>query len=296
MKILLFGGDGQVGWELRRSLSIMGELVAPLKGDRDLCGDLSDVEGLAAAIRQSKPDVIVNAAAYTAVDKAESEPDVANRINALAPGALAQFAEAAGAWLVHFSTDYVFDGSGSAPWKEGDATGPLNVYGASKLEGERLVARHCSRHLILRTSWVYSARGGNFARTMLRLAGDRERLTVIDDQFGAPTGADILADVTAHALRASMREPSQSGLYHVAAAGETTWNGYARFVIEQAALAGVPLKTVPMTVDPVPSSAFTTAARRPRNSRLDTGKLRSVFNLEMPHWQLGVSRMLTEII
>ncbi|MES2972774.1 MAG: dTDP-4-dehydrorhamnose reductase [Pseudomonadota bacterium] len=292
MKILLFGKNGQVGWELQRSLAVLGELVAVGREDAGLCGDLANLEGLAATVRQVQPQLIVNAAAYTAVDKAESEPELAALVNAQAPGLLAQAAHAAGAWLVHYSTDYVFDGSGERPWREADATAPLNVYGRTKLEGERLVAAHCPAHLILRTSWVHSPRGGNFARTMLRLAAERDSLSVVVDQFGAPTGADLLADVTAHAIKAAMAQPQKAGTYHAAAAGETSWHGYARFVVEQAREAGRPLKVHPDNIDAVPSSAFPSAARRPHNSRLDTGKLRSTFGLVLPHWTGGVARML----
>ncbi len=296
MKILLFGKNGQVGWELQRSLAVLGELVAVGREDAGLCGDLTNLEGLAATVRQVQPQLIVNAAAYTAVDKAESEPELAALVNAQAPGVLARAAHAAGAWLVHYSTDYVFDGSGERPWREADATAPLNVYGRTKLEGERLVAAHCPAHLILRTSWVHSPRGGNFARTMLRLAAERDSLSVVVDQFGAPTGADLLADVTAHAIKAAMAQPQKAGTYHAAAAGETSWHGYARFVVEQAREAGRPLKVQPDNIDAVPSSAFPSAARRPHNSRLDTGKLRSTFGLVLPHWQSGVERLLQEIL
>jgi dTDP-4-dehydrorhamnose reductase len=207
---------------------------------------------------------------------------------------MAAAAQACGAWMVHYSSDYVFDGSGSRPWQEGDAPAPLNVYGHTKLEGERLVVAACSKHLILRTSWVYGVRGGNFARTMLRLAAEREQLTVIDDQIGAPTGADLLADVTAHALRACARDASLSGVYHAAAAGETSWNGYARFVIGEAVKAGRLLKAGVDGIAPVPSSAYPTAARRPHNSRLATGKLEAAFGLSLPAWQQGVSRMISK--
>lgn len=296
MKILLFGKGGQVGWELQRSLAPLGELVALDFDSTELHADFSRPQALATTVAQVQPDVIVNAAAHTAVDKAESEPELARTLNATAPGVVAEAAQRIGALMVHYSTDYVFDGSGTRPWKEGDATGPLSVYGATKLEGERLVQQHCARHLILRTSWVYAARGGNFARTMLRLARERDQLTVIDDQFGAPTGAELLADVTAHAIRGTLREPAKAGLYHLVAGGETTWHGYARFVLEQARAAGVELRAGPDAVQPVPTSAFPTPARRPHNSRLDTGKLRQAFGLGLPHWQSGVARMLREIL
>ncbi|MDQ7998611.1 MAG: dTDP-4-dehydrorhamnose reductase [Bordetella sp.] len=296
MKVLLFGKGGQVGWELQRSLAPLGELVALDFDSTDLHADFSRPEQLADTVAAVRPDVIVNAAAHTAVDKAESEPDLARTLNATAPGVVAEAAQRVGALMVHYSTDYVFDGSGSRPWTENDPTGPLSVYGATKLEGEQAVQRHCARHLIFRTSWVYAARGGNFAKTMLRLAGEREKLTVIDDQYGAPTGAELLADVTAIAIRETLREPGKAGLYHLVAGGETTWHGYARFVLEQARASGVELKAGPDAIAPVPTSAFPTPARRPQNSRLDTTRLRDTFGLVLPPWQTGVARMLREIL
>jgi len=302
MKILLLGKNGQVGWELQRALSVLGEVVAlDRQGREGLCGDLADLAGLAQTVRQVRPQVIVNAAAHTAVDKAESEPELAHLLNAQAPCVLAHEAQQLGAWLVHYSTDYVFDGSGSQPWRETDTPAPLSVYGRTKLEGEQRIQASGCRHLIFRTSWVYAARGGNFARTMLRLAREREQLNVIDDQIGAPTGADLLADVTAHALRqvrpaVGHNYLAQSGVYHLAASGETSWHGYARFVLEAACQAGVALKVQPEGVQPIPSSAYPTPARRPHNSRLDTSKLRSTFGLVLPAWQQGMARMLAEII
>lgn len=297
MKILLFGKNGQVGWELQRSLAPLGELTALDRHSTDLCGDLTDLAGIATTVRSVRPDVIVNAAAYTAVDKAESDAATAHVVNAEAPGVLAEAASAVGAWLVHYSTDYVFDGRGSEPWQESDSTGPLGIYGQTKLEGEQRIAALCAKHLILRTSWVYGARGGNFAKTMLRLARERDRLTVIHDQFGAPTGADLLADVATHMVRDVWSGPSDrlAGIYHVAAAGETSWHGYARFVIGWASTAGLALKTSPDEVDPVPTTAFPTPAVRPHNSRLNTAKLQDSFGLHLPAWQQGVARMLTEI-
>ena len=296
MKLLLLGKGGQVGWELQRSLAPLGEVVALDHDSQEYAADFSEPDALAETVLRVRPDVIVNAAAHTAVDKAESEPEFARKLNATAPGVVARAADRIGALLVHYSTDYVFDGSGSAPWTEEAATGPLSVYGLTKLEGEQLVAQHCARHLILRTSWVYAARGGNFAKTMLRLAKERERLTVIDDQFGAPTGAELLADVTAHAIGDILRDPSKAGLYHAVAGGETSWHGYARFVLEQAQKAGVEIKAGPDAVDAVPTSAFPTPARRPHNSRLDTRKLRSTFGLTLPDWRNGVARMLQETL
>lgn len=296
MKLLLLGKGGQVGWELQRSLAPLGELVALDFDSTDFNADFGRPEQLAETVLKVRPDVIVNAAAHTAVDKAESESDFARKLNATSPGVVAEAAGRIGALMVHYSTDYVFDGSGSKPWQEDDATGPLSVYGQTKLEGEQLVAKHCSKHLIFRTSWVFAARGGNFAKTMLRLAKVRDKLTVIDDQYGAPTGAELLADVTAHAIRATLQDPSKAGLYHVVAGGETTWCGYARFVLEQARQAGVELKAGPEQVEAVPTSAFPTPATRPANSRLDTRKLQSTFGLVLPHWQQGVARMLRETL
>ena len=299
LKILLLGCNGQVGWELQRSLSVLGEVVAlgsaPATSTDGLCGDLGDLDGLGRTVRRVAPDIIVNAAAYTAVDRAETEPERAHAINALAPGVLALEAQRLGAWLVHYSTDYVFDGSGSTPWKEDDRCAPLSVYGSTKRAGELAVAA-CAKHLIFRTSWVYAARGGNFAKTMLRLAAERESLTVIDDQIGAPTSAELLADVTAHALRAAMARPELAGTYHCAADGQTSWRGYAQFVLTQARAMGVALKAGPEQVQATSTAQYPTPAQRPLNSRLDTEKLRSAFSLHLPLWQIGVQRMLQETL
>jgi dTDP-4-dehydrorhamnose reductase len=297
MKILLLGMNGQVGWELQRSLAPLGELVAlDFDSPGPLSADFTVPESLAATVHAVAPRIIVNAAAHTAVDKAESEPELARVINATAPGVLAREAAALGAWLVHYSTDYVFDGSGSAPWVEDSPTGPLSVYGRTKLESEQLIRASGCRHLILRTSWVYAARGSNFARTMLKLALERDKLRVVSDQVGTPTGAELLADVTAHALRTALQAPEVSGTFHAVAAGETSWHGYARHVIEFARAAGQPIKVEPDAIEPVPSSAFPTPARRPNNSRLNTSKLRGAFGLQLPPWQAGVDRMLRETL
>ncbi|KJS75173.1 MAG: dTDP-4-dehydrorhamnose reductase [Comamonadaceae bacterium BICA1-1] len=329
-RILLLGKNGQVGWELQRSLAPLGELIAldrhggpdpgslpahapfsahaayepraaapsgneELYGDH-LCGDLSDLAGLARTVQQLRPQIIVNAAAYTAVDKAESEPALAQRINAEAPALLAQLAHQSGAWLLHYSTDYVFNGSGHLSWREADPVGALNVYGHSKLAGEAAIVAAGCQHLIFRTSWVYAARGANFAKTMLRLAQQRERLSVVVDQHGAPTGAELIADVSAHALAQVLRGAAEPGTYHLAAAGETTWHGYASHVIERARHMQPALEWRVQAIDAVPSSAFPTPAQRPHNSRLDCSLLQSTFGLRLPPWQQGVERMLAEVL
>ncbi|WP_313731299.1 dTDP-4-dehydrorhamnose reductase [Pseudomonas sp.] len=299
MKILLLGKNGQVGWELQRALAPLGEVIAlDRQGTDDLCGDLADLAGLAATVRKVAPDVIVNAAAYTAVDKAESEQALAALINAEAPGILAREAAALGAWLIHYSTDYVFDGSGQARWQEDAATGPLSVYGRSKLEGEQAIAASGALAVVLRTSWVYAARGHNFAKTMLRLARERDALNVVADQFGAPTGAELIADVTAHILRQITCQQDArhlAGTYHLSAAGETSWHGFAQFVLAHASRQGVALKVSAEQVGAISTEAYPVPAPRPRNSRLASGKLESTFTLKMPPWQQGVQRMLDEI-
>jgi dTDP-4-dehydrorhamnose reductase len=296
MKILLLGCDGQVGWELQRSLQPLGDVLALDFQSRDFAADFSRPDTLAATFAAVKPDLIVNAAAHTAVDKAESEPALAQAINADSPGVLARCAAASGAWLVHYSTDYVFDGSGDQPRDEQAATGPLSVYGRTKLDGEAQIRASGCRHLILRTSWVYAARGGNFARTMLRLAASKTELNVIDDQVGAPTGADLLADLTALMARAAMAQPDLAGTYHAVAAGATSWHGYARLVIEAARARGVALTLPADALHPIPTSAYPTPAPRPLNSRLDARKLRERFGVHLPDWESGVRRLLAEIL
>jgi dTDP-4-dehydrorhamnose reductase len=295
MKILLFGKGGQVGWELQRSLAPLGELVAVGSHSEDYCGHFENLDGIAQTVRTIAPNVIVNAAAYTAVDKAESEAELAHTVNALACGVLAREAKQSNACLVHYSTDYVFDGSGSQPWLETDTPAPLSVYGATKLAGEQAIIASGCQHLIFRTSWVYAARGANFAKTMLRLGAERDRLTVISDQIGAPTGADLLADVTAHAIRTVQQHPELAGLYHLVASGETNWYDYACFVLDFARRTGVEIKVTNDAIEAIPTSAFPLPAKRPLNSRLNTDKLCASFNLTLPHWQQGVARMLTEL-
>ena len=291
-RILLVGRTGQVGSELVSTLAPLGTVTAPTRSELDL----SRPDTIPDFIRALRPSIIVNAGAYTAVDKAEREPDLAHTVNAAAPGALAHAAREAGALMVHYSTDYVFDGTRPGAYAESDAPNPLGVYGRTKLEGERHIRASGCRHLLFRTSWVYAARGGNFARTMLRLAEERDSLRVIDDQFGAPTGAELIADVTAHALRAARTDVGLAGTYHLAAAGETTWHGYARHVITRARQAGRATRAGPDAILPITTDEFPTPARRPGNSRLDTSRLREAFDLVLPHWTTGVDRMLAELL
>jgi len=299
MKILLLGRNGQLGWELQRSLSVLGELVAlgrqAAENPDGLCGDLCNLPALADTLRRVAPQVIVNAAAYTAVDQSQSDPDLARAINTLAPAMLAKQASMLGAWLVHYSTDYVFNGSGHTPWRETDATEPMNVYGESKLAGEQALTAVCPQHLLLRTSWVFAARGGNFAKTMLRLAAQRESFTVVDDQIGAPTSAELLADATAHMLRATLKQPALAGIYHCTAAGETSWHAYACFIVAQARSMGWPLLATPQQIAPIPSGEHPTPAPRPLNSRLCCDKLTGAFGLHLPPWQSHVQRLLQTI-
>lgn len=293
MRILVLGRDGQVGTALMGVLAPLGTVIGLGRAG----ADLSRPEILAAIVEREQPDVIVNAAAHTAVDKAESEPELARVVNTTAPGVLAEAAKSAGAWLIHYSTDYVFDGSGSRPWVETDATAPLSVYGETKRDGEVAIASVGAQHLIFRTSWVHAAGGNNFIAKMLSLAQSRDELRVIDDQVGAPTSAWLIAEVTRHAIqRIADGRPIVAGIYHLAAAGETSWNGYARHVIGQAIARGVPLRTTPDKVLPVPSSAFPTPARRPLNSRLSTVKLREALGIELPLWQEDVMGTLDTII
>ncbi len=296
MKILLLGPNGQVGWELRRALAPLGQvLVAYRARNSSLAGDLEQLDTLLETFHRVRPDVVVNAAAYTAVDLAEQEVERARRVNATAPGALADAAAVSGAWLVHYGTDYVFDGSGTAAWREEDPTGPKNEYGRTKLEGEALIRNAGDRHLILRTSWVYASRGKNFLRTMLRLAREREFLKVVDDQHGAPTSAELIADATAHALRAVTQNHALAGTYHLTAAGTTNWHEYAGYAIALARQAGYPVRVADEAIVSCRTADFPTPAHRPRNSRLATEKLRGAFGLTLPPWQDGVARAVQEL-
>lgn len=293
MKLLLLGKNGQVGWELQRSLSVLGEVVAI---DRSQAGgDLSELFACSDLIKNIMPNVVVNAAAYTAVDRAESEGALCRRVNAEAVSEIASACAEVGALLVHYSTDYVFDGSGSLPWSEEDATGPLNLYGLSKLKGELAIRNSGCRYLIFRTSWVYGSRGNNFARTMLRLAQERETLSVISDQFGAPTGADLIADVTAHALKRCFLSDDLDGLYHLAPKGETSWFEYAKYCIESARAKGLALRVQPSSICPISTAEYKTAALRPLNSRLCINKVQNVFDIVLPDWRSGADRLLETI-
>lgn len=294
MKILLLGKNGQVGWELQRSLAPLGELIALDRAGKDgLCGDLTDLEGLRRTISIAKPNIIINAAAYTAVDNAENDKVNTNIVNAQAPRVLAEEAQKIGAWLVHYSTDYVFDGSGNNAWEEKDESNPLSEYGRSKLAGEQAIENSGCKYLIFRTSWVFGSRGKNFAKTMLHLATERQTLSVINDQVGAPTSAALLADCTAHALLKAIRNPELAGLYHLAASGQTTWYEYANLVIDHARNIGKELLVT--EIKPIGTLDYPTPAKRPYNSRLSTAKFRDSFDLVLPKWQQGVIRMLDEI-
>lgn len=296
MKILLLGKNGQVGWELQRALAPLGEVIALDRfGENGLTGDLADLDGLRRTVRELKPQVIVNAAAYTAVDRAEEEHDLATLVNAEAPRLLAEEAKALGALLVHYSTDYVFDGTGDAPWQETDTPGPVNHYGASKLARERRIQASGCRHLIFRTSWVYAARGSNFLAMMARLMRERDALQIINDQVGAPTGAELIADVTAHAIRQTQSDAIKEGLYHLAPAGETSWHAYATFIAEWLQGQGIEIQATPERIAPIATSEWPTPAQRPLNSRLDTTRLERAFGLTLPPWPQGVSRVLHEM-
>lgn len=293
MKILLTGKNGQVGFELRRSLALLGEIVAV---DAAEC-DLADAAAIRRLVHDVQPSVIVNPAAYTAVDKAEGDAGTAHAVNTGAPGVLAEEASRLGALLVHYSTDYVFDGSKAGEYLEDDAPNPQSVYGASKLAGEQAVREACQRHVILRTSWVVGAHGGNFAKTMIRLASEREALNVVADQFGAPTSAAQLADLTAHLVRqATQGDAFPYGTYHAVAGGVTNWHEYACYVIDRARAAGLPIKVAADAIRPIATSDYPTPAKRPANSRLSTRKLQETFNLRLPEWREGLDHILDQIL
>lgn len=293
MNILLFGKNGQVGWELQRSLAPLGNVIALDVHSTDFCGDFSNPEGVAETVRKIKPDIIVNAAAHTAVDRAESEPELATLLNSTTVAAIAAEAANLDAWFIHYSTDYVYPGDGDMPRKESDPTAPLNVYGETKLTGEMAIQAICKKYLIFRTSWVYAGKGNNFAKTMIRLAKERTEMAVINDQFGAPTGAELLADCTAHAIPIAMKKTEVAGIYHVVASGTTTWYEYASLVFAEARKAGIQLAIKKLKA--VPTTCYPTPAQRPLNSRLNTQKFQQSFELTLPMWDVGVKRMLTEL-
>jgi dTDP-4-dehydrorhamnose reductase len=290
--ILILGGNGQVGWELQRSLSVLGPVVALTRAEVDL----ASVDAVLSVIRRYEPSAIVNAAAYTAVDKAEAERELAWAINAKAPAVMAELATSAGIPLIHYSTDYVYAGDKSEPYVESDPTNPLSSYGSSKLAGDEAVLNSSAQAVVLRTSWVYAARGANFVKTMLRLASERDALRIVADQRGAPTSAMLLADVAAHVLQQMRSDRTCRGLFHCTAAGETSWHGYAQFIIKQAHALGLPLKTTPQTIAAITTADYPTPAKRPANSRLSCNALEQYFGLQLPPWQRHVTRTLQELI
>ncbi|MEQ5754930.1 dTDP-4-dehydrorhamnose reductase [Providencia rettgeri] len=293
MKILLLGKNGQVGWELQRALSPLGELIALDRNSKNYCGDLSKPQEIAQTILKLQPDVIVNAAAYTAVDKAETEPELARQINSETVKIIAECAQNIGALLIHYSTDYVFSGEDGHYWNEDDQTSPLNTYGQTKLEGEQHIQNHCSNYLILRTSWVYSVFGQNFAKTILDLAKNREKLSVINDQYGAPTGAELIADSTAIALVKTIQHRENSGIYHLVSSGETNWYEYAKLVIEEAKKNDIELSL--QELNSIPATDYPLPAKRPYNSRMNNTKFSKTFCCELPNWKVGVIRMVKEL-
>lgn len=293
MKILLLGKNGQVGWELQRALLPLGELIALDRHSKDYCGDLSKLDDLAKTIELLKPDVIVNAAAYTAVDKAESEPELSQLINSEAVKVLAQSAQKIDALLVHYSTDYVFSGEGEHFWQESDKTAALNIYGQTKLNGEKYIQQYCSNYLIFRTSWVYSTYGNNFAKTILNLAKTREKLSVINDQYGAPTGAELIADCTAIALVQTLLDKNKCGVYHLVSSGSTNWYQYTKLVTQEAKINGIELALKELNA--IPASDYPLPAKRPYNSKMDNKKFKKTFNTELPSWELGVKRLIKEL-
>jgi dTDP-4-dehydrorhamnose reductase len=276
-RILLLGAGGQLGLQLKQTLTDKVELTALARTELDF----TDANAIRSAIRSANPEIVINAAAYTAVDKAESEPEQALLVNAVAPGVIAEELVKTGGWLIHYSTDYVFDGSGTKPWIETDPTGPLGVYGQTKLDGELAIASTGCKHVILRTSWVYATEGRNFLHTMLRLGCEREQLKVVDDQIGAPTTAEALTEATLAVLRCLNGDaPEVTGVYHLACAGETSWCGFAKAIFAEFAS-----KQRPPEVLPIPTEAYPTPAKRPHNSRLNCGKFTRQFGFQMPSWQ-----------
>ena len=294
-KILLLGANGQVGHALQTTLKPLGEVVCCTRADLDLSSLATQPDALDLLVQRVKPTIIVNASAYTAVDRAEAEPELANLLNAQVPGMLGAAAQKLGACVVHYSTDYVFDGKKAGAYQESDQTNPLSVYGRSKLEGERLLSLNCKRSIVLRTSWVVGAEGGNFLKTMLKFAQERDALRIVSDQQGAPTSAKLLAQSTADILRLMAEQPATDprwGLYHLVAAGQTNWHAYASYVIAQARQLGWPIKIKDEAITPILTAEYPVAATRPLNSVLDTSKIRKTFGLTLPDWQVGVDEVL----
>nr|WP_321465535.1 dTDP-4-dehydrorhamnose reductase [uncultured Desulfobulbus sp.] len=295
MNILLTGKNGQLGFELRRALAPLGRIFA---FDQEEC-NLADPESIRRLIREVQPDCLINPAAYTAVDRAESEPELAKAVNTTAVAIMGEEAERLGAWVIHYSTDYVFDGSSPSPYVETDPTNPINVYGLTKRDGDIALQDVCRRHLIFRTSWVVGAHGNNFAKTMLRLAGERDSLSIVADQFGAPTSASLLADITAQIVGQAKREGLETipfGLYNLTNAGFTSWHGYACHVLAQAIKKGVSLKVQPEMVKAITTADYPLPAKRPANSQLDTSLFQSTFGLKLPDWQQGIDHILEQIL
>jgi dTDP-4-dehydrorhamnose reductase len=295
MKVLITGGSGQVGFELRRQLATLGDILAPNRAALDL----TDAGAVSAYLAQHQPEVVVNAAAYTAVDNAESDQALATRLNAELPAQLAEYCQQRSSWLIHYSSDYVYNGEGTTPWKEGDATGPCNAYGATKLAGDEAVANSGCQYLIFRTSWVYSAFGKSFLATMLRLGADRSALSIVGDQMGAPTPARLIALVTQQALTALHNAPTghsiKSGVYHLAPKGEVSWHGFACEIFQLASRLEMPLTITPERVNAIPTSDYPTPAARPLNSRLAVDKLEKALGIKMPSWQSQLALTVEEI-
>ena len=298
-RVLLLGANGQLGFALDGALKALGEVKALTRREADFSNAFALRDTLLPFVKKFKPHVIVNAAAYTAVDKAQTEQTIALQVNAQSVGVLAELAQSVNAVLVHYSTDYVFEGAGDAPWSENDQSNPLSVYGQSKWLGECAVRQHCHKHLILRTSWVVGTHGNNFLKTMLRLAAERDSLKVVADQMGVPTSTDFLAKVTFDMLQTMLpatKEDARFGTYHLAPAGETSWHAYAQYVIAGALKRGAHLTCKPESIEPIPTSAYLLPAPRPANSRLNTEKIRSTFGTELPAWQVGVDAILDALI
>ena len=294
MKILLLGKNGQVGWELQRSLAPLGEVISlDRNGLNQWCGDLSKPDQIYQTIVDIAPNVVVNASAYTVVDLAETEQDMANLINYVAVGKIAEACAQIKALLVHYSTDYVFDGEGVSVFNEADALKPLNIYGKTKALGEQAIQNAQCNYLIFRTSWVFAQKGKNFLKTMLYLSQQREELSIIDDQIGAPTSAELIADVSAHAIVQTLRDQTKIGIYHLVASGETSWFEYASYIFEQAKNLGVNLAI--QQVNPIPTAAYPTPAKRPHNSRLNNQKIQHAFQIYLPDWKVHVQRTVVEV-